>query len=210
MAWIDTIAWDEADGTLRAAYDWQAAALGEPAEFTMLGSLYPEIVEERLRLYRTVEQCPSGLSPVERQTAAFVASTLNATAHCASGLRLKLTSLGVDGATLDAIASAPGDVATGDPRLDAICAHAAKLTAHPQDMAEGDLDALRAHGLTDLDLLDLNNMVAYYCYINRVVMGLGVRSLMTTTHEATRAIPQDDRPGTGDPSSGHSSTGHHS
>lgn len=193
MAWIRTIPWDEADGQLRDAYDWQAAALGEPAEFTMLGSLYPAIVEERLRLYRTVENCPSDLSQVERQTAAFVASTINGTDHCASGLRLKLESLGVEPATLDAIVATPHDVATGDARLDAICAHAAKLTARPAEMTEVDLEPLRAVGLSDLDLLDVNNMVAYYCYINRVVMGLGIRSVMSTTHEATHAVPGTDR-----------------
>jgi uncharacterized peroxidase-related enzyme len=194
MAWITTIGWEEADGPLRAAYDWQAEALGEPAEFTMVGSLYPAIVEERLRLYRTVEQCPSDLSQIERQSAAYVTSTINATAHCASGLRLKLASLGVPDATLASIERSPTDVASGDARFDAICAHAAKLTLHPADMRAADLDELRVHGLTDLDLLDLNNMVAYYCYINRVVMGLGIRSVMTTTHEATRAVPHGDHP----------------
>ena len=47
---------------LRDAYDWQAASLGEPTEFTMLGSLAPEIVRLRLELYRTVENVESGLS----------------------------------------------------------------------------------------------------------------------------------------------------
>ena len=194
MAWIRTIAWEDADGDLLDAYDWQARALGEPAEFTMVGSLYPAIVEERLRLYRAVEDCPSALSPIERQAAAFVTSTINGTAHCASGLRLKLASLGLAEETLAAIEREPHDVATGDDRFDAICAHAAKLAAHPTEMTEGDLGALRAVGLDDLDLLDLNNMVAYYCYINRVVMGLGIRSEMTTTHEATRAVPEGVHP----------------
>lgn len=194
MSWIRTISWDEADGQLREAYDWQAAALGEPAEFTMLGSLYPPIVEERLRLYRAVEGCPSGLTQIERQAAAYVTSLLNGTDHCASGLRLKLASLGLPAITLDAIEADPAAVSTGDARFDAVCGHAAKLTGRPTEMTEGDLDALRAHGLTDLDLLDLNNMVAYYCYINRVVMGLGLRSTMTTTHEATRAVPGEPHP----------------
>lgn len=194
MAWISTIPWDEADGRLLDAYNWQAKALGEPAEFTMVGSLYPAIVEERLRLYRAVEDCPSELTPVERQAAAFVASTLNGTAHCASGLRLKLASLGLSDVTLDAIDIDPAGVSTGDARFDAICAHAAKLTTAPTDMVEADLDALRDVGLTDLDLLDLNNMVAYYCYINRVVMGLGIRSEMSSTHEATRAVPHGAHP----------------
>ncbi len=189
MAWIDTVSWSDADGRLREAYDWQAAALGEPAEFTMLGSLYPPIVEERLRLYRAVEHCPSQLSAIERQSAALVTSRLNGTDHCASGLRLKLESLGLATAVLDAIDADPGSVNTGEGRFDAICAYAAKLSQSPAAVVEDDLDSLREHGLSDLDILDLNNMVAYYAYINRVVMGLGLRSVMTSTHEATSAVP---------------------
>jgi uncharacterized peroxidase-related enzyme len=191
MAWIDTVPWDESEGTLRDAYDWQAAALGEPAEFTMLGSLYPDLVEERLRFYRVAENCPSELAQTERQAAALVTSRLNGTDHCASGLRLKLESLGLSAGILDAIDADPAHVETGDRRLDAICAHAAKLTSTPTEMTETDVAMLRGVGLSDLDIVDLNNMVAYYCYINRVVMGLGLRSVMSTTHEATRAVPDD-------------------
>jgi len=189
MTWIRTVPWEDAEGLLRDAYDWQAASLGEPAEFTRLGSLYPEITEERLRLYRAVEGCRSHLLPTERQAAALVASRLNGTAHCASGLVLKLRSLGMTPQVLAALEADPSGPRTGDARLDAICRHAAKLTTEPAAMAEADLDELRSHGLDDLDLLDLNNVVAYYNYINRVVMGLGLRSVMTTTDEAVRALP---------------------
>ena len=189
VAWIDTVEWTDASGPLRDAYDWQAAALGEPAEFTMLGSLYPAIVEERLRLYRAVEHCPSQLTAIERQSAALVTSRLNGTDHCASGLRLKLESLGLESGVLDPIDADPAHVCTGDGRFDAICAHAAKLTQSPAAVAEDDVEALRGQGLSDLDILDLNNIVAYYAYINRVVMGLGLRSVMTSAHQATRAVP---------------------
>ena len=90
MAWIETILPEDADGVLREAYDWQSRKLGEPAEFTLLGSLYPEIVMERLRLYKVVDACPSKLTARERALAAFVASSRNGTPHCSSGLRLKL------------------------------------------------------------------------------------------------------------------------
>lgn len=193
-AWISTVPESEAKGQLADAYAWQAASLGEPAEFTMLGSLYPAIVEERLRLYQAVERCPSALAPIERQAAAWVASLLNGTDHCASGLSLKLTDLGLSDHMKDLISSFAADGATselhtGDARLDAICSHAAKLTSRPTEMTAADLDELRGHGLADLDLVDLNNMVSYYNYINRVVMGLGLRSTMSTTHEATKAVP---------------------
>ncbi|MDH3755067.1 MAG: hypothetical protein OEU32_14450 [Acidimicrobiia bacterium] len=189
MSWIKTVPWAASDGQLKAAYDWQASRLGQPAEFTMLGSLYPAIVEERLRLYRAVEGCPSGLDETERQFAAYVTSLNNGTGHCASGLRLKLESLGVSADQLSAVEDDPANPATGDDRLDLICAHAAKLTTRPTEMTEDDIDVLRQAGLSDLDLLDLNNMVGYYNYINRVVNGLGLRSVMSDLHEATRAVP---------------------
>ena len=44
-------------------------------------------------------------------------------------------------------------------------------------------------GLGDLDILDLNNMVAYYCYTNRVANGLGLRTRIDTAREATLAVP---------------------
>jgi uncharacterized peroxidase-related enzyme len=189
VAWVRTIPWDEATGELKEAYDWQAASLGEPAEFTMLGSLYPGIVAERLRLYRAVEHCPSALTPIERQLVAFVTSLLNGTAHCASGSRLKLGSLGIDPDVLARIEADPGAPVSGDARIDAIIGHTRKLVLTPTAMSADDLDALRAHGLDDLDIIDLNNIASYYCYINRVVMGLGLRSVMGTVHQATQALP---------------------
>lgn len=41
-------------------------------------------------------------------------------------------------------------------------------------MSPEDLAPLRAQGLTDRDLLDLVEVVAYYAYVNRIVQGLGV------------------------------------
>lgn len=192
VVWIRTIPWDESDGELRAAYDWQAARLGVPAEFTMLGSLYPPIVEERLRLYRSVEGCPSGLAPEERVLAAFVTSVLNGTAHCASGLRHRLLGLEWTQDQVDAVAADPTEVHTGSPRLDAIAAHAGALTTRPHSITEDDLGQLRGVGLDDLELLDLNNIVAYYNYINRVANGLGLTTPLTP-HDALHALPADTR-----------------
>jgi uncharacterized peroxidase-related enzyme len=192
VVWIRTISWEDSEGDLRAAYDWQASRLGAPAEFTMLGSLYPPIVEERLRLYRAVEGCPSALTAQERLLAAFVTSLLNGTTHCASGLRHRLLDEGWTPAALEAVAADPANVRTSDPRLDAIAAHAARLTTQPHAVTAPDLDALRACGLGDLELLDLNNVVAYYNYINRVANGLGLTSPLTP-HDARLALPADAR-----------------
>ena len=179
----------EAEGVLKEAYDWQAERLGEPTDFTMVGSLYPELVMERLRLYKVVEDCPSKLSEVERQLAGYVTSLLNATTHCGSGLRIKLDALGADRAVLEGVEADPTRPQTGDRRLDVICRHAAKLTLAPAGMNEPDIEALREVGLDDLDILDLNNVVAYYNYLNRVSNGLGLFDAIPAEH-ALRAIPR--------------------
>ena len=182
VPWIKIVDPADATGLLKEAYDWQAERLGEPTEFTMLGSLYPEIVMERLRLYRAVEGCPSSLSPGERQLAAYVASMMNGTGHCASGLRVKLPTLGVEQATIDAVTADASNVRTGDERLDTILRYAARLSQQPIAVTSADVDALRAVGLDDLDILDLNNIVAYYCYINRVANGLGLLTEIPAEH----------------------------
>ena len=190
MVWIRTISWEDSEGELRAAYDWQARRLGSPAEFTTLGSLYPAIVEERLRLYRVVEGCPSGLSVQERLLAAFVTSLLNGTTHCASGLRHRLTDEGWTDDALRALEADPAHARTSDPRLDAIAHHAARLTTEPESITAPDLNVLRAQGLGDLEILDLNNIVAYYNYINRVANGLGLTTPLTP-HDARHALPAE-------------------
>lgn len=192
-AWVRTVAPQDAEGDLARAYAWQARRLGEPAEFTQLGSLYPPVVEERLRLYKVVEECPSALLPAERVAAAYVTSRLNRTPHCASGLAQRLRAAELPVGALDAIEAAlatrAGPVRTGQERLDAILAYAWWLTVEPGRVAEADIDRLRAAGLADLDVVDLNNLVAYYSYINRVANGLGLHTTLSEEH-AFRSRPE--------------------
>jgi uncharacterized peroxidase-related enzyme len=189
--WIETVAWAEASGTLKQAYDWQAASLGEPTEFTQLGSLYPELTLLRLQLYKVVEATPSNLSPLERRLAAYVASRLNETPHCSSGLEQRLDDLApsAPAGVIEQVRRDPSGGAGSDARLDAITAYAAKLTRQPGAIDEADIGRLRGAGLSDLDILDLNNIVAYYNYINRVANGLGLRTLIPSEH-ARHAVPQ--------------------
>jgi len=60
------------------------------------------------------------------------------------------------------------------PRQRALLDYADKLTREPWAMTEDDLAPLRAVGLNDRGILDLNQAVAYFAYVNRVADGLGV------------------------------------
>jgi uncharacterized peroxidase-related enzyme len=75
-------------------------------------------------------------------------------------------------AWVEAVAS--GDLDAFPGRLRVLCRYALKLTVTPWAMTQGDVQALRAVGLTDRDIVDANQVVAYYNYVNRVAEGLGV------------------------------------
>lgn len=59
-------------------------------------------------------------------------------------------------------------------RQRAILAYAVRLTVAPGAMTEDSLAPLRAKGLSDRDILDVNQVSAYFAYVNRVADGLGV------------------------------------
>lgn len=94
MVWIRTIPPSRATGSLAAAYQRQAATLGRPSEFGMLGSLDADLVAARLDLYRASEHCPSMLTRRQRLLIAYVTSVLNNVPHCASHVQLKLARTG--------------------------------------------------------------------------------------------------------------------
>ena len=56
----------------------------------------------------------------------------------------------------------------------ALMRYAEKLTLRPGDMERADVDALFAAGLDDGEILETNQIVGYFNYVNRCLNGLGV------------------------------------
>jgi uncharacterized peroxidase-related enzyme len=52
--------------------------------------------------------------------------------------------------------------------------YADKLTRTPGQMTEADVQPLRDRGLSDMDVLHIAEVVAYFAYVNRIADGLGV------------------------------------
>ncbi|RMF57589.1 MAG: peroxidase [Calditrichaeota bacterium] len=49
-----------------------------------------------------------------------------------------------------------------------------KLTVEPWKMAREDVEKLRKEGFADADILDINQVAAYFAFVNRLADGLGV------------------------------------
>jgi len=59
------------------------------------------------------------------------------------------------------------------PRERALCDYAVKLTEDPGNIGPDDLKPLREAGLTDKDIHDAVQVIAYFNYINRIADALG-------------------------------------
>ncbi|MGO9875189.1 MAG: carboxymuconolactone decarboxylase family protein [Acidimicrobiia bacterium] len=165
---------DRPDAYDRPGYEPDAGSWG-PTPFGRLGSLLPSIAHEWSRLEKAVATTMSSLTPAERQLAALVVSTINASAYHVRLITDELRRLGVPGWILNAVARAPGWPASDDDRLDIITLFAARLTRSPRSMAEEDIVRLRTVDLTDHNIVDLANLVSYYNYVNRIAVSLGLR-----------------------------------
>ena len=53
--------------------------------------------------------------------------------------------------------------------------YAEKLTREVSSISERDITGLRKFGFSDRDIFDINQVVAYFNYVNRIADGLGVR-----------------------------------
>jgi uncharacterized peroxidase-related enzyme len=61
------------------------------------------------------------------------------------------------------------------PRFRAMLEYAEHLTIRPSETEHGEIQVLSQAGLSDRDILDLNLVVSFFNFINRVADGLGVQ-----------------------------------
>ena len=100
-------------------------------------------------------------------------------AHHRAGLARELQKRGIDEAgLLDAVEAFGGGAALAHPQVStkdrALLDYAMALTLEPGKMTRAHVEALRAAGCDDGEVLDANQVTAYFAYANRVVDGLGV------------------------------------
>ena len=173
MSWIEEIEVSEAEGKLAQVYAELLEKRGKVANILQAHSLNPDAMASHVDLYMTIMFGKSGLSRAEREAIAVVVSATNDCDYCVNHHTEALKKYIKEEDILQTLASADGLEAL-EPRLGNIVIHAEKLTSAPSAMTESDLDPLRAEGLTDQDILDITLVVAYFNFVNRIALGLGV------------------------------------
>jgi uncharacterized peroxidase-related enzyme len=177
MPWIRVIPPAEAEGRLKELYARVASKDGQVDNVLQIHSLRPRTLDAHLSLYKAaMHSFPCDLSLRERELVGTFVSWLNGCDYCVQHHLAGLSRIvGSDEAGRRLFAEARGEKGTAlTARERVMLDHAHKLALRPAEMAESDIAPLREAGLGDAAILDLNQVVAYFAYVNRLVLGLGV------------------------------------
>ena len=172
MGWISEIPDDEAQGPLREIYAAIKAQRGKVARILSVHSLDPGALQHHLDLYMHLMFAPGPLSRREREAIAVTVSAANGCAYCVAHHLEALRRYEKDEAIFDKVREAPEQLT--NPRLRAMLLYAHKLTIAPATMDEAQVAALHTEGLTDQEVLRINLITAYFNFVNRIALGLGV------------------------------------
>lgn len=197
MSWIETIGYESSGGRLRKIYDRVRGPDGQIDNILRLHSLRPHTLEGHLALYKSALHHTGNRLPVWLLEAiGTYVSLLNGCDYCLNhhfeGLRRLLADDERAGAMRTAMEK--GDLATGfDDREAEILRYAERLTRDPAAVSEDEILRLRAAGLQDGEILEVNQVTAYFAYANRTVQGLG-----GTTEGEVLGLSPDSTDNTGD------------
>ena len=177
-AWIKMIADDEADETLKPFFDRVRTPHGTVDNVMRAHSLRPHTMDGHVVLYKSVLHNPDNTLPFWfLEVVASYVSILNNCDYSLSHHFTNARRLIGDDARADAVrvaldAHRPEDAFDGKEL--ALLVYAGKLTTEVGAMTEADIGAVRAASVDDGEILEVNQVCAYFNYSNRLLNGLGV------------------------------------
>lgn len=177
-AWIKMLSDEEASPELAAALDVARTPHGTVDNVMRVHSLRPNTMLGHVKLYRACLHDDANTIPTwfQEVISAYV-STLNACDYSYANHWKNAAHLMGDPAKAAAVetalkARAPEQVFDGGEL--ALLRYAEKLTLRPGQMEQSDVDALRSAGVDDGRILEANQIIGYFNYVNRLLNGLGV------------------------------------
>jgi uncharacterized peroxidase-related enzyme len=191
MSWIRTIDRAAAQGRLRTLYERVQGVGGRIDNIMKVHALRPHTLDGHMSLYRSVLHHQGNRLPREwLETLGVYVSHLNRCSYCVEHHFAGLRKLLDDDVRAHQIREAleSGELAVAfDEREQAMLRYARELTRQPPSVVQGQVEALREAGLEEGEILEVNQVVAYFAYANRTALGLGV----TTAGDALGLSPGD-------------------
>jgi uncharacterized peroxidase-related enzyme len=191
MSWINIIGKEQATGRLQTLYERVAGPGGTVDNVLQIHSLRPHTLEGHMALYKSVlHHSGNKLPQWLLEIIGVYVSLLNGCTYCVEHHFAGLSRLLNDDDRLQQIRHA---LETGrleqafEQREQTILDYVRQLTQSPSDICESAIAQMRAAGLDDGEVLEVNQVGSYFAYVNRTVLGLGV----TTKGDTLGLSPND-------------------
>ena len=178
MTWIRTIPFEEAEGKVKDLYERIKGPNNNVDNIMMAHSLRPHSMEGHMALYKNVLHHSRNTLPKWLLEAIGVCvSIINQCEYCIEHHYEGMRKLIEDDQRSQSIREA---LEEGDPskvfesKELATMNYAVKLTTNPQNISPDDIEKLRINNVDDGEILEINQVAAYFAYANRMVLGLGI------------------------------------
>jgi uncharacterized peroxidase-related enzyme len=174
MSWISKIAPEAASPELRAIHDRIRAqsASQRVSNLWQAWGAHPAGLEATFATYRALMDDPSPLTPTQAELIALVVSANNGCAYCVAHHGPRLARLAGEELARDVARDyREANLAARDRVL---LDSAVALNCEPAERTATDIERLREYGFDDAGILRAVEITAFYSYVNRVAMALGV------------------------------------
>jgi uncharacterized peroxidase-related enzyme len=172
MPFVTEIDETQANAPLRELYGKIENSLGFiPHYFKSLGAM-PQVIEAQLLLNDAIIT-DGALSKTVKEQIGVVVSAINTALYCVTFHMELLRRFGVE-KTLARKLTSDYENAAVETNVKALLRFADKLTRHPEDIEEADIETLKNAGWNDAAVRETVLTVAYFSFVNRVSLGLGL------------------------------------
>ena len=178
MSWIEEIGYDQVEGPLKKTYERVKGPNNNVDNILLVHSLRPHTLTGHMGLYKNVLHNSNNTLPKwYLETLGVYVSYLNQCDYCVEhhfaglqrllgdrekGLELRRA---LEAGDCSKVLSSSHQLGVKYARL---------LTQEPQNISENHIHELRNSGFSDGEILEINQVVSYFNYANRTVLGLGV------------------------------------
>ena len=176
--WIEMLPVENATGSLKDAYDMAKTPAGTVDNVMRIHSQRPHTMVGHLTLYRSVLHHHDNTLPLWFLEAVGVFTSLlnnceySFTHHCTNMRRLLKDDERFAVIETALRGHAPEKAFSGKEL--ALMRYTEKLTISPGKVEAADLEVAKSAGASDGEILEVNQVCAYFCYSNRTINGLGV------------------------------------
>ena len=172
MTYVSEIAEEQASPELKLLYQQARERFGFlPNYFRAQGRL-PKAIAGQLSLAEAI-LADGALSPTQKEQIGIVVSGINTSSYCVAIHLELLRAMGIEKSLGRKLATDYPHAAV-DEKLKVLFRFADKLTRMPAEIDETDVGEVRKAGWDDAALQETVLIVAWFNFINRVSMGLGL------------------------------------